>query len=108
LYGVIAHDVASRVREIGIRIALGASQWNIMQATLTEVAVVIGLGMLAGIPACMGGARLIQSLLFETSPTDPVTFAAAAAILAMSALLAAFWPARRAWRLDPAQSLRHE
>ncbi|HTM50621.1 MAG TPA: ABC transporter permease [Bryobacteraceae bacterium] len=108
LYGVIAHDVASRVREIGIRIALGASQWSIMQATLTEVAVVIGLGMLAGIPACMGGARLIQSLLFETSPTDPVTFAAAAAILAMSALLAAFWPARRAWRLDPAQSLRHE
>jgi predicted permease len=108
LYGVIAHEVASRVREIGIRIALGASQWNIMQATLTEVAVVIGLGVLAGIPACIAGARLIQSLLYEISPTDPVTFATAAAILAISALLAAFWPARRASRLDPAQSLRQE
>jgi ABC-type antimicrobial peptide transport system permease subunit len=108
LYGTMAHEVSSRTREIGIRIALGARAWAIMRTTLTEAAVVICLGIVVGIPACLAGTRLIQSLLFEVSGTDPVTFALAAGLLALCALLAALWPARRATRLDPSKSLRYE
>jgi len=69
---------------------------------------VTGLGILIGLPAAMAGSRLVGSLLFEVSPSDPLTLAVSAAILAAAALLAAWWPARRAARLDPSRALRCE
>ncbi len=108
LYGAMAYEVSSRTREIGIRIALGASSWAILRTALAEVGVVLACGLIFGIPACLVGTRFIQSLLFEVSPSDPAAFAVSAAVLTISALLAALPPARRATRLDPTQSLRHE
>jgi len=106
LYGVMAHEVASRAREIGIRMALGASSWGIIRTTLREAALVTGLGVLVGFPASVALAYLAESLLYDVAPSDPLAFAAAALILSFSALIAAFWPARQASRLDPVQTLR--
>jgi predicted permease len=106
LYGAMAYEVARRVREIGIRIALGANSWQIVRTTIREAVVVTGIGVLVGIPTSMVAARLIQPLLFEVSPSDLTIFVVPAALLAISALLVAFGPARRASRLDPVQSIR--
>jgi predicted permease len=108
LYGAMAHAVSSRTREIGIRIAVGADPWDVIRMVLQESLRVTGLGILIGLPAAIAGSRLISSLLFEVSPSDPLTLAVSAAILAAAALLAAWWPARRAARLDPSRALRCE
>ena len=107
LYGVIAHEVSSRTREIGIRMALGASAWMIMRAAISDAALVLVYGMGLGIPAALGGAELVRTLLYGVSPTDPSPLAAAL-ILSATSLLAALGPARRATRLDPTQVLRYE
>ncbi|MBI2686631.1 MAG: FtsX-like permease family protein [Acidobacteria bacterium] len=108
LYGVMAHEVAGRIREIGIRIALGANSWDIMRTTIREAPEVAGLGVLAGIHASIVGDRLVEPLLYEVPTGDPITFAAASVLLAFAALIVALGPARRASRLDPVQSLRGE
>lgn len=108
LYGAMAHAVSSRTREIGIRIAVGAAPWDVIRMVLQQSLRVTGLGILIGLPAAMAGSRLVGSLLFEVSPSDPLTLAVSAAILAAAALLAAWWPARRAARLDPSRALRCE
>ncbi len=108
LYGVMAHGVARRTNEIGIRMALGARGGNIAWMILRETLYLVLAGLVIGVPAALLGARLISSQLFGVSPTEPVTLIAAAVVLTLVALLAGFVPARRASRVNPLNALRYE
>jgi putative ABC transport system permease protein len=108
MYGVIAYGVAQRTREMGVRMALGASDSRILRLVLGEGVRLAILGAVLGIAGALASTRLIRSLLFETVPTDPVTFIVAPLLLAGVALLATYFPARRATRLDPTLAIRGE
>jgi putative ABC transport system permease protein len=108
LYAAIAHSVSTRTREIGIRIAIGAKARDVIWMVLRESLRVTTIGVLIGLPAAIAGSRLIGSLLFEVSPSDPPTLAVSAAVLALTGASAGWWPARRAARLDPSSTLRCE
>ena len=108
LYGVMAHGVARRTNEIGIRMALGAKGGNIAWMILRETLYLVLAGLLIGVPAALLGARLISAQLFDMSPTDPVTLVGAAMVLTLVALLAGYLPARRASRVNPLTALRYE
>ena len=108
LYGVMAHGVARRTNEIGIRMALGAKGGSIAWMILRETLYLVLAGLLIGVPAALLGARLISTQLFGMSPTDPITLVAAAVILTLVALLAGYMPARRASRVNPLKALRYE
>src|SRR5204863_9959942 len=108
LYGVMAHGVVRRTREIGIRMALGAERRTIIWMVVKETLVLILFGVAIGLPAAIGASRLIASQLFGTSPADPITLSAAALLLIVVALLAGFLPARKASKVDPLIALRYE
>jgi len=108
LYGVMAHGVARRTNEIGIRMALGARGGNIAWMVLRETLYLVLAGLLLGVPAALIGGRLISTQLFGLSPTDPVTLVGAAIVLTVVALLAGYLPARRASRVNPLSALRYE
>jgi len=106
IYGVISYSVAQRTYELGIRRALGAQQADILRLIMGQ-----GLGLAAtGIAAGIGGAlaltRVMRSLLFHVSATDPATFAGIAVLFLLVALAASYIPARRATRIDPMAALR--
>ena len=108
LYGVIAYSVSQRTREIGVRMALGAQQGNVMKLVLGEGMLVILIGLAAGLAVSLASTRFLSSLLFGVTATDPLTFAGVAVLLALAALAACYVPARRAVRVDPMVALRHE
>ena len=108
LYGVIAYSVSQRTHEIGIRVALGAERKHVLGLVLTEGMFVILAGLAIGLAASLIVTRFLASLLFGVSPTDPLTFASVAVLLAVIALLACYLPARRAMRIDPMRALRYE
>jgi putative ABC transport system permease protein len=108
LYGVMAYTVTRRIREIGIRIALGATQGRVAWLVLREVALLAGAGLLAGIPLAFALGRAAESLLFGVKAGDPLVFAAAGSLLALVALLGGYLPARRAAKVDPMVALRRE
>jgi predicted permease len=108
LYGVMSYNVARRRSEIGIRMALGAEQKIILWMVLREVLVLAAGGMAVGFLAAAASTRLIRSILYEISPSDPSTLAIAGAVLLAVAALAGYFPARRASRLDPMTTLREE
>ncbi|HXE12867.1 MAG TPA: ABC transporter permease [Bryobacteraceae bacterium] len=108
LYGVMAYTVARRTREIGIRMALGAQQGNVIWIVMKEVLLLIGIGVLVGIPLALGLGTLVRNQLFGLAPHDPVTIVASTLALAAVAGLAGFIPALRASRIDPTQALRYE
>ena len=108
LYAAIAHSVSSRTREIGIRIAVGASARRVSWMVLKQSLAVTAIGVLVGLPLAIAGSRLISTLLFDVSPSDPATLIVSATVLALTGLLAGWWPARRAARLDPSKTLRFE
>ena len=108
IYGVVAFSVTRRTQEIGIRISLGAGRDNILRLVLGEGARIAALGVVIGIAASLAITRLISTLLFGISATDPLTFVAVAALLSAVALLASYIPARRATRVDPLIALRDE
>ncbi|HJX92785.1 MAG TPA: ABC transporter permease [Pyrinomonadaceae bacterium] len=108
IYGVMAYSVNQRTREIGIRVALGASRGAIMGWVLRQGLVLIVVGVTTGLLAAFGLMRLLRSLLFGVAATDLVTYTALAAVLAVVALVACYIPARRATRIDPLVALRHE
>jgi predicted permease len=108
LYGVLAFMVARRTREIGIRLAVGASPATIVRLVMAEVALVAGTGILVAIPLSLALTRYLKSQLFGLSSTDPWTFAGAALFLALIGVVAAYFPARRAMRIDPVRALRWE
>jgi predicted permease len=108
IYGTLAHSVSRRTREIGVRVALGANHaaviWLILRESILPVIAGVGLGVLAS----WWATRMVASMLFGLTPHDPATYAAAAAALVASALVAAWLPSRRAARLDPMTVLRCE
>ena len=108
LFGVLSYIVAQRTAEMGIRIALGARRAHILRITLVDGLRPALFGMLLGLAASAGSAKLIESMLFGTRPFDPDVFAAVSATLLVVAALACAMPAWRASRLDPMLALRTE
>lgn len=108
IYGVLAYSVARRTREMGVRIALGATRGNVLKLVLKQAVVTAAIGVGVGIVGAFGLTRLLQSMLFGVKATDPVTFAAVTFLLLAVAALAAYLPARRATRVDPIIALRYE
>jgi putative ABC transport system permease protein len=108
IYGVVAFSVTRRTQEIGIRMALGARRGNILRSVLGEAARMAALGVVIGIGASLAISRLMSTLLFGISNTDPLTFAGVAVLLSVVALFASYIPARRAMRVDPLVALRYE
>jgi predicted permease len=108
LYSLLAHMVASRTAELGIRSALGAQRRQILGLVVRQGLGVAGLGLALGVLLSLLGGRQLGDLLFETAPHDPVVYGAVVAILAAAAILACLVPGRRATKVDPAKVLRAE
>jgi ABC-type antimicrobial peptide transport system permease subunit len=108
LYGLMSYAVVRRTGEIGVRMALGARPVQILRMILRESVALVTLGLLLGIGAAYAGTRLISSLLYGVSPTDPPTYASMAGFLMVIAVLACLLPARRATKVDPMVALRAE
>jgi putative ABC transport system permease protein len=108
LYGTTAYGVVQRTREFGIRLALGASQRDVLWAVLRHALAVVGVGIAGGLAGAVMLSRLLGSLLFNVSATDPVVFAAIALMLLVVGAAAGFLPARRATRVDPMVAIRAE
>jgi ABC-type antimicrobial peptide transport system permease subunit len=108
LYGLMAFTVARRTREIGVRVALGASRWAVTRLVLQEVLVLVGMGALFALPVAWGLSRYVQSQLYGVAPGDPAIAVGLLIALMSIAAIAAFVPARRAMRVDPMVALRCE
>jgi putative ABC transport system permease protein len=106
LYSLIAYAVAQRTHEIGIRLALGAQRRDILRLTLRQGFTLVALGIVLGLAGAIAATRALRSLLFGVSPTDPATFVSIPLLLALVALLACWFPARRAMKVDPLVALR--
>jgi putative ABC transport system permease protein len=108
VYGVMAYSVEQRSQEMGLRMALGAEPRHVIRLVAGQGLALIGAGLLIGVAAALALTRLVASLLYGVSPTDPVTFVAIAALLLSAAAAATYVPARRATRADPMIVLRTE
>jgi len=108
IYGLMAYSVERRTQELGIRMALGAAGGDVLKLVLWQGARLAAIGLAIGLALAYGLVRVLASLLFHVKSTDPVSFAAVAAILALSALVASYIPARRASRIAPADALRSQ
>jgi ABC-type antimicrobial peptide transport system permease subunit len=108
VYSLISYTVSWRTREIGLRMALGASRTNITAWVLRESLLLAGLGSTAGFLGALSTIKVLRQFLFEISPADPLTYTVVAVTMGFLALLAAWAPARRAARTDPMQALHME
>ena len=108
IYGVASYVVGLRMREIGIRIALGADRRTIGRLVLLQGSLPVGAGIVIGIGLALWASRFIAALVYDVSPWDPATFIAVTILLAFLALAASYVPARRAARVDPVVALRCE
>jgi putative ABC transport system permease protein len=108
VYGVISFSVSERIQEMGIRMALGARKGDVLMLVLGQSARIAVLGIVVGLLGAFALTRLLSTLLFEVSPTDPVTFASVAVLLGAVAFVACYIPARRATKVDPVVALRYE
>jgi len=106
LYGVMSYSMSRRTSEIGIRMALGASQGSVAAMVLRETLALVAIGLAIGLPSAIAAGRLMQNRLFGLSPADPATIALAILFILTATLLAGFVPARRAARIDPMTALR--
>jgi putative ABC transport system permease protein len=108
VYGVMAYSVSQRTQEIGVRMALGATAESIFRLVLGQAFKLVAMGVVAGLIAAGGLTRLLETLLYETEPLDPWTFAVTAFVLVCVATLASYVPARRGTRITPVEALRAE
>jgi predicted lysophospholipase L1 biosynthesis ABC-type transport system permease subunit len=108
LYGVVSYVVRQREREIAVRVALGAPPGRVLGLMLRQGMKPVAVGLVVGLGGALAVTRVLQSLLFEVSATDPLTFAAVAALLTAVALAASWLPSRHAMRVAPAATLREE
>jgi predicted permease len=108
IYGVMSYVVSLRTREIGVRMAMGAQSGDVLSQVLRDGMRLAGGGLICGLAGSIGATRLIRSWLYEVTPTDPLTFVAIAILLGAVALLACWFPARRAAKVDPMEALRYE
>ena len=108
IYGVMAYFVTQRTREIGVRIALGAQWQDVLNLVLRSGMLLVTLGLTIGLAGAFALTRLMNTLLFEVSPTDPITFVVVALCVILATLLACYIPARRATKVDPLIALRYE
>jgi putative ABC transport system permease protein len=108
LYGVLSHGVAQRTREVGVRVALGARPMDVLRLVLSQGAVLVFVGVAAGLAGAFASTRYLESLVYGVRVVDRLSFAAAAAVLTAVALIAHWLPVRRALRVDPASALRQD
>jgi ABC-type antimicrobial peptide transport system permease subunit len=108
LYGTMSYNVARRTSEIGIRMALGAQRGRVVWMVLREVFVLAAVGLAISVPTALGASKLVESFLFGMKPNDPLALTLAMITLLSAALLAGYFPARKASRIDPTIALRHE
>ncbi len=108
VYGVISYFVAQRTHEIGVRMALGATQTSVLRLVLRQGALLAVAGVAIGVAASLALARVLRGLLYGIAPSDPATLVGITALLMIVVLAASWIPARRATRVDPLIALRHE
>ncbi|HEU0005864.1 MAG TPA: FtsX-like permease family protein [Terriglobia bacterium] len=108
IYGMLSYAVQQRSQEIGIRMALGAQAKDVLAMVVKQGMTLAGLGIVIGLAGALALSRLLTALLFGVKPNDPLTFALIGGLLALIALLACWFPARRATRVDPIVALRYE
>jgi putative ABC transport system permease protein len=108
IYGVIAYSVTQRVKEIGVRMALGAQSHDVIKLIISQGMKPALRGVVIGVGSALALTRWMKGFLFGVSATDPMTFATIALLLSAVALLACWIPARRATKVDPLQALRHD
>jgi putative ABC transport system permease protein len=108
VYGVVSYSVSQRINEIGIRVALGARSSDVFRLVLREALTLSAVALPIGLLTSLALGRVLQSLLFEVTPTDPATLATVACLVLAVSVLAAALPARRATRVDPLSALRYE
>lgn len=108
IYGVLFYTVAAREKEFGIRIVLGAEPARVLRLVLAQGALLIGVGVVLGIGGALALTRFLRALLYEVTPTDPLTFTVATLAVVGVAIVAGLLPARRAMIVDPMAVLRRE
>jgi len=108
IYGVMAYAISRRTREIGIRMAIGASRSQVLAIVARRAVILIGSGTAAGLVLAMGAGRFLEQILYGVEPTDPVTLAIVLLLMLAIASLACWIPARRAIRINPVTELRQE
>jgi ABC-type antimicrobial peptide transport system permease subunit len=108
LYGVVSYAVATRTREIGIRMALGAQPRDLFRPVMVEVGITVLSGVGVGLPCAVALGRFVSSVLFNLEPGDPLVLLEASLLMISVALIAGYIPARRTAHLDPMNALRHE
>jgi ABC-type antimicrobial peptide transport system permease subunit len=108
LYGVMAYAVSQRTREIGLRLALGATGSNVLSLIVIRGLKLAGIGMLVGLVGAICLNRLLEKVLYAVKPTDPLTFCSVSLLLLLVATLASWLPAARAARLNPMEALKYE
>jgi putative ABC transport system permease protein len=108
IYGVMAYAVSRRTREIGIRMALGATPAQVLASVARSAAILIGTGLVLGLGMALLAGRLLEQILYGVKPNDPLTFAIVFAVMLGVGAAATFLPARRATRINPMQALRQE
>jgi putative ABC transport system permease protein len=108
VYGVLSYSVSQRVQEIGVRVALGAARGDVLRLIVGQGVRLAAWGILGGIVGAAAITWVIQSILYNVTPTDPVSFGGVALFLALIAMMASYVPARRALAVDPIVALRND